>query len=103
MWLVGLNSKKTKVSVTTKSNQTNININFDNENIEIIENHKHLDVILIYMTQSDNDVKSEFKQVTKIYFVFELSVLNIDCITVLLHRNRKKLKSPAKLIELLLA
>ena len=64
---INFNPKKTKALVITNRNQPDINNKFDNENVEIVENHKHLCVTFSYdvnwTTHVDNIVKSALKQV----------------------------------------
>ena len=61
-WLVDFNPKKTKAVIITNNTHPGIDIKFDNENVEIVENHKHLGVTFSsdgnWTNHIDNIIKS---------------------------------------------
>jgi len=67
IWLVDFNPKKTKVLVITNVTPPEINIEFSGENVEIINDHKHVSVTLSsdvnWTTHIDNITTSALKHV----------------------------------------
>jgi hypothetical protein len=65
IWLVDFNPKKTKALVIANVTPPEINIKFSGENVEIINNHKHLCVTLSsdvnWTTHIDNTTTSALK------------------------------------------
>ena len=82
-WLVDFNPKKTKALVVSNTDIPDLNIKFDNENVEIVDNHKHLGVTFSndgnWTTHIENIVNSAFKQVNvlrKLKFILSSSCLS---------------------------
>ena len=67
IWLVDFNPKKTKALVITNATPPEINIEFSGENVEIINDHKHVSVTLSsdvnWTTHIDNITTSALKRV----------------------------------------
>ena len=84
-WLVDFNPKKTKALVVSNTDIPDLNIKFDNENVEIVDNHKHLGVTFSndgnWTTHIENIVNSAFKQVNVLrsegpYFLIDQGLKN---------------------------
>jgi hypothetical protein len=90
IWLVDFNPKKTKALVITNATPPEINIKFGGDNVEIINNHKHLGVTLPsdgnWTTHIDNITTSALKQVyvlRKLKFTLSRKNLSNIYITVI--------------------
>ena len=85
IWLVNFNPKKTKALVITNVTPPEINIKFGGENVEIINNHKHLGVTLLsdgnWTTHIDNITTSALKQVYVLKFTLSKKSLSNIYIT----------------------